>query len=540
MKATTVQDRARGDAGPTAPERRREDRKARKPRRETIEVRRPRDGSPIGEVSRTEPARVLEAVERARAVQHRWVGLDPEDRFQRLRGLIRVLGEASEEIGDIVQEETGKPRVEALTEVLVSLELLKYYAENIPRVLRRQFERTSWWLAGKSAYTYREPYGVIGAITPWNYPFIIPMDIVAGALFTGNAVVLKPSEHTPFSALKIRDLLRDTEVPAGLLEVVTGDGTTGEALVESGVDKVFFTGRSVTGRKVMASAAESLTPVALALGGKDPALVLEDADLDRAARGVVYGAFFNAGQTCISTERCFVVEEVFDEFVERVREQTEELRVGDTGEYEVGPMITERQIEVVEDHIEDALARGARVLTGGGRLDPGSRLMEPTVLVDVDASMKVLWEETFGPVLPIVEVRDEDEAIRMANMSPFGLFASIWTDDRERGEALAERIHAGGVSINDTLSHYAVPGLPLGGTGESGFGRRRGLAGLEEMTRPRSVLVHRTGLARDQWWFPYKGTGLRLVRSLLEFRQATNPLTRFWNGVVQLFRRQNQ
>lgn len=509
-----------------------------KPRRtkagKVLNVRRPTNGSAVGEVPISSSVDVLEAVERARSAQSGWVDLGPEERFRVLGGLVEVVGDSAEEIAEVIVAETGKPRVEALTEVLVSLDLLKYYREIAPQVLRRQWVKTGWWLAGKSSYTYREPYGVVGAITPWNYPFIIPMDAVAAGLFAGNAVVVKPSEHTPHSALKIAELCRRTEMPERLVEVVPGAGETGVALVRAGVDKILFTGSSRTGRKVMAAAAETLTPVALELGGKDPAIVLEDADLERAARGVVYGAFFNAGQTCLSTERAFVVRSVFNDFVEKVVKFTGELNVGNSGEYDVGPMVLPQQMEVVEDHVADAVSRGARVLVGGERLREDSNVYLPTVLVDVDPSMKVLWEETFGPVLPIVRVEDADEAVRMVNMSPYGLFASVWTEDRDRGEDLAQRLPGGGVSINSTLAHYAVPGLPVGGAGESGFGRRRGLAGLEELSRSRTIMIHRAGLPKEPWWFPYSDRAMRLVRTLLETRRASG-MKRAWNVVRRLF-----
>lgn len=504
-------------------------------RRGVLEVHRPADGSLIGEVPMALPVEVLEAVERARSVQIHWIGLDSERRLELLKRVTDQVGDRTDEIADVVQAETGKPRIEAVQEVLVSLDLLKYYEEVAPRIMRRQWVKTNW-LIGKSAYTYREPFGVVGAITPWSYPLALVVDVVAAALFTGNAVVVKPSEYTPFTALKVKEICRDAGLPDGLVEVVPGDGATGEVLVGAGVDKIAFTGSSRTGRRVMAKAAETLTPVALGLGGKDPAIVLEDADLDRAARGVVFGAFFNAGQTCLSTERAYVVDEVYDDFVDRVTELTKELRAGNEGEYDVGPMVTSRQLSVVEEQIEDALLRGGRITTGGERLEPGSNVFLPTVLVDVDSSMRVLWEETSGPVLPVMRVRDEEDAVRMVNTSPFGLFASVWTESRERGERLAERIRAGGVSINDTLSHHAVPGLPVGGVGESGFGRRRGVAGLEEMSRPRTVLIHRTGLARELWWFPYSRKGMRLVSALLEYRQSSG-LKRVWAGIRGFFRR---
>jgi succinate-semialdehyde dehydrogenase/glutarate-semialdehyde dehydrogenase len=402
-------------------------------------------------------------------------------------------------------------------------------------VLRRQWVKTGW-LIGKSAYMYREPYGVIGIITPWNYPFLLPMDVIAAALYGGNTVVLKPSEYTPLTALKIVELCREAGFPEGIVQVVPGDWSTGDALAGAGPDKLVFIGSARTGRSVMMRAADSLTPVTLELGGKDAAIVLEDADLDRAANGIVFGAFFNAGQTCLSIERVFVVDAIYDEFVKKVIATVGQLRIGTEGEYDVGPVTTGAQLRVVEDQLEDALLRGARVVAGGRRAEEGSNLFLPTVLVDVDASMKVMWEETFGPILPIVRVRDADEAVGMVNVNPFGLFASVWTEDRELGEKLAERIRAGGVSVNDVLSHYAVPGLPVGGTGESGSGRRRGLAGLEELTRTRTVIVHRTGLKRELWWFPYNKRGRRLVQALIEYRQERG-WRRVWAGVRGFFRR---
>jgi acyl-CoA reductase-like NAD-dependent aldehyde dehydrogenase len=484
-----------------------------------MQVLSPIDGSLVGEVPLMTHVQTLEAVERARSVQRGWIALQGDERFEHLKNLIDVVGRNTDDVADVIRRETGKPEIEALAEILATVELLKFYLEVAPRVLRKEWHSTGW-LVGKSAYTYREPYGVVAVITSWNYPFLLIADTVAAALFTGNAVVIKPSHTTPFSALKIRDLCLEAGVPEGLVEVVTGDHTTGAALVQAGVDKVAFVGSSHTGRKVMAAAAENLTPVSLELSGKDPAIVLEDADLERAARGVVYGAFYNAGQTCIATERVFVVDALHDAFVERVTELTQDLRAGTEGDYDVGPIITAEQLATVEAHIEDALARGARVTAGGGRLAPDSNVFLPTVLVHVDQSMRVMWEETFGPILPILRVKDEEEAVRLANVSPYGLFASVWTEDRERGEQVAERLRAGGVSINDTLSHYAVPGLPIGGVGESGFGRRRGIAGLEEMSRPRSVLIHRTGLNRELWWFPYTDRGRRLMRALLGYRQS--------------------
>jgi acyl-CoA reductase-like NAD-dependent aldehyde dehydrogenase len=503
-----------------------------------LEVRRPTDGSSLGTVPVTAQVEVLQAVARARSLQRQWIDLTTEERFGTLARLAEVVGENARAIAEVIRSETGKPELEAMAEVLMVLDLLRYYDEVAPRILRRQWVKTGW-LIGKSAYIYREPYGVVGVISPWNYPFLIPMDVVAAALYGGNAVVLKPSEYSPFTALKALDLCRLAGLPEGLLQIVPGDWATGDALAGGGVDKLVFVGSPRTGRKVAARAAESLTPVALELGGKDAAIVLEDADLDRAADGIVFGAFFNAGQTCLSIERVLVVDQVYDELVAKIAESTKRLRVGTEDEYDVGPMTTAAQLHVVEDQLQDALLRGARVVAGGRRLHDGSNVFLPTVLADVDVSMKVMWEETFGPLLPIVRVRDEEEALRLVNVNPFGLAASVWTEDRERGERVGERLRAGIVSVNDVLSHYAIPGLPVGGAGESGYGRRRGVAGLEELTRSRSVVVHRTGFSRELWWFPYNRNGLRLVEVLIEARQQKG-VRRLWAALRGFFRRHSR
>lgn len=268
----------------------------------------------------------------------------------------------------------------------------------------------------------------------------------------------------------------------------------------------------------MAAAAETLTPLSLELGGKDPAIVLEAADLDRAARGIAYGGFFNAGQTCVATERVYVVAQVYEPFVEKLVDVVTSLRPGTVGPRDTGPMTTPAQLDIVERQLADAMDRGARIVAGGARLDPASNVFQPTVLIDVEDTMRVISEETFGPLLPVVRVEDQEEAIRRSNASGFGFFASVWTQDPARGEALASRLRCGGVSINDTLSHWAIPSLPVGGIGESGFGRTRGEEGLREMSRSRVVLRDRLGLRRELWWYPYSERTERMIRALVDFR----------------------
>ncbi len=474
-------------------------------------------------------AEVKAAVAEARAAQNGWARRSAAERARVMRDVARVLGRRGDEIASCIRQETGKPRVEAIAEVLVSVDLLRYYARVAPRHLRARRERTGWMVT-KAGWVEREPLGVVGAITPWNYPFVLVMDCVTPALVAGNGVVVKPSEVTPRTALLVPRLLEEAGVPPGLVQVVPGDGSTGKALVEAGVDRIAFTGSTATGRKVMEAAASTLTPVTLELGGKDAAIVLEDADLERAARGVVFGAFFNAGQTCISVERAYVVRPVYQPFVERVAELARSLRTGTGEDADVGPMITPAQLGIVERQVDAALAEGARALCGGRRAQDAP-IYPPTVLVDVDGSMAVVREESFGPLLPVIAVDDEAEAVRLANASPFGLFASVWTRDRKRGLRVARALRAGGVSVNDVLSHYSVPSLPMGGVGDSGFGRRRGVEALDEMTRTKTLFADRSGARREFYWFPYSTGSERVMRALLRWRARGGP-----GGLAELVR----
>jgi acyl-CoA reductase-like NAD-dependent aldehyde dehydrogenase len=428
--------------------------------------------------------------------------------------------------------------VEALAEVAVVAGLGRHYLKRAPRVLGRRRAPTGW-MVWKRAWTEREPWGVMGVISPWNYPFVLTAEPTLTALFGGNGVVLKPSEYTPFTGAILEELVEGAGLPPDLVRVVQGRGETGRALIHSGIDKLHFTGGPETGRRILFEAAPLLLPVSLELGGKDPAIVLEDADQERAARGIVFGGFFNAGQTCLSTERVYVVDAIHDEFLRKLVRQVQALRVGSGGEVDLGPMTTSEQLAVVEEHLQDALARGARVACGGERLDPGSNLLHPTVLTDVPDDALVLTDETFGPVLPVVRVRDEDEAVLRANELPMGLFASVWTGDRKRGEAVARRLRAGGASVNDTLSHWGVPSLPMGGVGESGYSRVRGDEGLREFTRARAFLVDLTGLGREPWWFPYTPLSRRLMRGLTDW-EGLRGLSRGTGFMREMFRREEE
>jgi acyl-CoA reductase-like NAD-dependent aldehyde dehydrogenase len=369
---------------------------------------------------------------------------------------------------------------------------------------------------GKKLVIRYAPVGVVGIIGPWNYPITNNFGDAIPALAAGNSVILKPSEVTPLSSLLMEQMMRECGLPEDVFQVATGDGSTGAALIPI-VDCVMFTGSSRTGKAVMKEAAEHLIPCYLELGGKDPMIVCADADLRRAANAAAYYSMNNAGQVCISVERVYVEEPVYDEFVRMVAEEIRGLRQGapaGPGSVDVGAVTFPPQLGIVQDHVDDAVAKGAKVLVGGHARRERGQFFEPTVLVDVDHSMKIMREETFGPTVPIMKVSDADEAVRLANDSEYGLQASVWTSDVERGEEMARRIHAGVVCVNDAQVNYTALNLPMGGWKASGMGTRHGSAGIRKYTKTQSLLVTRRALKREPFMFPYKASRTMLLRRL--------------------------
>jgi acyl-CoA reductase-like NAD-dependent aldehyde dehydrogenase len=424
--------------------------------------------------------------------------------------------------------ETGKPEFELLGSELVSAcDALEYYAKCARRVLEDRTVPVHLLKTKKLKLTYR-PLGVVGIITPWNFPFILSLNPTVQALMAGNAVVLKPSEATPLSGRLVADLFQAAGLPEGLLVCMTGDGETGAALVESDVDKICFTGSVSTGRKVAEVCGRRLIPCTLELGGKDPMIVCADADLERASNGAVFGAFANAGQVCISTERVYVVDSVAEAFTEKVVGKTASLRQGLGGESDVGPIIWPYQMDVIERHVADAQEKGARVLTGGRRNpDYPGLFYEPTVLADVGHDMLVMQEESFGPLLPIMRVRDEEEALRLANETRYGLNANVWTRDKRKGVRLAKTIQAGSVVVNDcSLVSYMVAESPFGGVKESGVGRVNGEMGLRSYCHTQAIVVNRIGAKSEPIWFPYSSRKARRLRRAMRLLWGT-PLGRW-------------
>jgi acyl-CoA reductase-like NAD-dependent aldehyde dehydrogenase len=498
----------------------------------------PSTGAPFAELSLLDAGQASAAVEAAKDAFPRWSALSFQERRKHLLSLRAAVVRDADALASLVAREQGKPAAEAHSaEIFPALEGLKHLAFHSEDALRDEpVEPQVLLLAHKQCALRYQPYGVVLVITPWNYPFAIALLGVATALAAGNTVVLKPAPATTLIGLEIGRLCRAAGLPDGVVNVVAVDDGLAPGLVEDPrVGKVVFTGSVATGKRVMASAAKNVTPVLLELGGKDAAVVCRDADLDHAARGIVWGAFLNCGQTCASVERVYVEAPVAEAFVAKVVEETRRLRVGDPkgGEVEIGPLTMERQRRIVEEHVDEALARGAKALTGGARPEGPGFFYPPTVLTGVDHSMRVMREETFGPVLPIMVVASLEEAIRLANDSEYGLTASGWTSDPETARLLQDRLQAGVVSINDCVASFSEPTAPWGGFKHSGVGRTHGVVGLREMAqvkyvsrdRPRGTML---------WWFPY-GPELERIMSTANRAIHAGPL---WRRIPDLLRLQ--
>jgi len=491
----------------------------------------PATGERLHEITVANADDVRAALERARKAQPAWEAQGVEGRVRILRRALAHLVAKQDEFIDTIVRESGKPRTEALMMGIFSgCDALNYVAKRAPRLLRSRKRKLHGMMRiTKQLRIVYRPLGVIGVISPWNGPFILSLNPTIHALAAGNCVLLKPSEVTPMSGKLVGDLFEAVGLPEGVLQVLLGDGETGAALVEAGVDKISFTGSVATGRKVAEACARRLVPCTLELGGKDPMIVCEDADLDSAAGGAVAGAFLNAGQYCCGTERVYVVEAVADEFERKVVERAGALRQGAEGEFDVGPLFWQRQLEIVEEHVADARAKGARALVGGRRNPALSGLyFEPTVLVDVTHDMKVMQDETFGPVLPIMRVRDEEAAVQLANASRYGLAANVWTRSRQHGVDVASRIQTGSVCVNDMALTYGVPEAPFGGRKESGVGHVNGDATIRGYCHELPILIDRFGGRQARSAYPYsfkRDAGLqRLIRLLYG-----NPIGR-WLG----------
>ncbi|MFE9581553.1 aldehyde dehydrogenase family protein [Nocardia sp. NPDC006044] len=436
---------------------------------------------------------VRAAVATARAAAAMWSELSFAARRKHLLRWSSLLVAKSAELCDLIHIETGKPRGDAFLELLLALEHTAWAAKNAARVLRPRSVRTGALMANFSAAVEQRPLGVVGVIGPWNYPLYTPNGSIAYALAAGNTVVFKPSEHTT----GVGNLLAATfaqanpELPEGIFTTVNGYGATGAALVASGVDKIAFTGSTATGKRIMAAAADTLTPVLLECGGKDAVIIAADADLPAAADAVAFGATSNSGQTCIGVERVYVLRPVAEQFLAELTAVLADVRPGIGAAAAYGPMTLPGQLAVVRRHVEDALAHGGTLVLGGPEsIKPP--YVEPVVLVDVDESSAAVCEETFGPIITVRTVDSIDEAVRLANNSGYGLGSAVFS--RRHGRAIARRLRVGATSVNSVAGFAAIPALPFGGVGDSGIGRIHGDAGLLEFSRAHSIAVQRFSL----------------------------------------------
>jgi len=500
----------------------------------------PATGELIGTVETLTPAKVQGVVDDVAEVQPFWAALTLEDRARYMRRACDVLLEDMDELAELLTNEQGKPRVESYTmELLPTVDSLKWIADNGPQILADEKQSMPLFLKSKSAKFTYEPIGVVGVIAPWNYPWSIPFGEVAIALMAGNGVVLKPASLTPLIGERIRQTFEKAGLPEGLVTTVHGGGRIGDALVKSTAGKIFFTGSVEVGQKVGVECAKRMKGSVLELGGKDPAIICPDADLANAVSGTVWGGFANAGQTCSGIERVYVHRDIADAYVEGLVRETERLTVGDPRDWnvEIGPMVSEEQAKIVNELVDDAVENGATKRTGGPTKVEGMKgsFIAPVVLTGVTHEMRIMKEEIFGPVVPVVSVDSEEQAIELANDSEFGLGASVWTKDRAKGERMAHQIQSGMVWINDHSFSHGACVCAWGGVKESGLGRSHSKFGFYECVNIKQ-LAWEPGWARDMWWQPYDrklGDAIRYSAQLLYSRNG-NRLQALREGIRPL------
>ncbi len=503
-------------------------------RRETITSIAPATGEALGEVPVMSSDEVKQAVVRARTAQKAWAVLSAAERGERLLGFRDAIVDEAESLVRLLSEETGKPKQEALShEIFTLVDSMGWMSKRAPSVLAPR-ELDLHLMKHRRGIVEWVPRGVVGIVSPWNFPMVIPFGGAYAALVTGSAVVIKPSEVTSLIALAVKKVWDKSGLPEHLLQIVTGRGETGAALIASGVDKIVFTGAVHTGRRVAAACAERLIPCTLELGGKAPLIVCADADIERTASAIAFGGFANSGQACISVERVYAHRDVYDALVDRVTERVKRLRQGDplTGTVDLGALTFPRQAEVAEAHIADAVGKGAKLKVGGKRKPGPGCFFEPTVLAECTPEMTVMREEIFGPIVPFMSVDSEDQAVELANDSHLGLNAYVFSRDRDNGRRVAERLSAGSVVVNDVLSNYACAEAPFGGMRESGYGRVHGDEGLLEMAQIRHLNLERIRPpGRDPLGFPYSEKTyeflLKTIRTLFTRKSMLGRLRSF-------------
>ncbi len=538
----------------------------------------PATGEEVGRVPNMSADKVNDAVQRSRAAFSEWRKTAFAERAPLIMRAREVILADIDGIAKLISTESGKPFGEAIAmEIAPVLDLMQYFARNAEKMLRpSKIGIGLYSLMGRSSKIVYHPLGVIGIIPAWNYPFSIPLGEAVMALMAGNTVVIKPSDLTPMVGLKIGEIFEKAGFPQDAVQIISGAGETGAALVEAAPDKIMFTGSVATGKKIAAAAAKNLTSVVLELGGKDPMIVFEDANLELAASAAVWGAFCNAGQSCSSVERLYVQESVADKLTKLIVEKTRELKQGpgDSEDVSIGAMSSERQIKIVEDHVNAFREEGANIETGGRRSgdtpvptdaaaasEPSSGedeaaekhsledksvlaplFYQPTVITGATNNMRAMQEETFGPTLPIATFKTEEEAIALANDSEFGLTASVWTRDYAKGNRVAAQIEAGSVCVNEVLYTHGIGQTPWGGFKNSGRGRTHGREGLMELVQPQHIHVNRVAILPDAWWMPYTPTAVETFRGLAtkfasgSLLKTAGLLPQLWKRISELMR----
>ena len=486
---------------------------------DSIQSRNPNTGEILGSVPVAGEEEVRAAVARAHAAQPAWAARTLRERIRVMEQIQEALVDHADEIVALVSREMGKSETESLIgDALLVLTSLTGYLQLAPKVLRIRPQRQGLLHITKRTYIVPEPLGVVAVISPYNFPVLLSLQSAFAALLAGNAVVHKPSEYAPLTGLKIRDILHQAGLPRDLFQVVTGRGETGWALTRADVNHISFVGSSETGRKVAAAAGERLIPATLELGGNNAMIVLDDAPLARAVDGALTYAYTVNGQVCGSIARIYAQEPIADEFLRRLQARLAQLKVSTSvkpGESDVTALATEALLRRVEGHVQGAVAEGARILAGGGRLEGAAApVYTPTILVDVRPDMEVVREESFGPVVTVIRVKDDEEAIRLANDTEYGLTASVWSRNNDRAWRIARRLDVGTVAVNDHLWPFFAPEVPWGGVKASGLGRVGGEWGLQAMTYPKVVSFDRINLPREFYWSP------KAARAHELFRQA--------------------
>ncbi len=483
----------------------------------------PSDGEVLEPVPAPRPTPSLGIVTAVRAAAVAHAARDLEVRASMLRRFKDALLARGDALVAALSAETGKPEAESwLHEVVPTADLSAYWSHEGPALLAAHepvLDAMSY--PGKRAVVERVARGVIALITPWNFPVALPLRTLFPALLAGNGVVLKPSEYTPRVAVLLEEAAREVYGP-DLVRVVQGGGDVGAALIAAGVDAVVFTGSVPTGRRVAHAAADALLPASLELGGKDAAIVLDDADVERAANGILWGAMANAGQNCAAIERVYATPRVAGPLRRRLAERARELVPG----RDIGPLATSAQLEVVERHVAAVRAAGAEILAGGERLNWPGRFFAPTIVGDLPRDNPAIAQETFGPIVPVIQVADEDAAVAAANDSPYGLTASVWTRKLAQGERIARRLRAGVVVVNNHGFTGAIPSLPWAGIGESGYGVTNSPHALDVLTRPRTLVVDARRAKREMWWHPYTPALVRVGRSMATLRGGAGLFTK--------------